>query len=277
MQQFEGQVRHSFRTALEPPSQRSAAAHSSHPNLTACTLHQITALRDTSEIVAWDMYGCGKSPKPYEWDAYSHKEQYQASAPEAHKKGQKDCLMSGPNRVLFANQDLLTIYDTYAGKRNIVVGHSYGSSMSLQLASERGQQHEKPILGVVTIGPGARVGRLCTRAAHALHTRRRVCCTVLRTHASLSGMQRSERERERERAHLSLSRSLSVWLCLCLSLPASLSLSRLSLSLSLSLTLSLSRAGFGPSHYPSGSIKLFRYPLILLQLMAPLLRMGFKE
>mmetsp|Transcript_45392 Transcript_45392/g.106606 ORF Transcript_45392/g.106606 Transcript_45392/m.106606 type:complete len:308 (-) Transcript_45392:174-1097(-) len=122
---------------------------------------QITALRDTSEIVAWDMYGCGKSPKPYEWDAYSHKEQY---------------------------QDLLTIYDTYAGKRNIVVGHSYGSSMSLQLASERGQQHEKPILGVVTIGPG-----------------------------------------------------------------------------------------FGPSHYPSGSIKLFRYPLILLQLMAPLLRMGFKE
>eukprot|EP00287_Rhodomonas_sp_CCMP768_P014876 CAMPEP_0196758784 /NCGR_PEP_ID=MMETSP1091-20130531/104363_1 /TAXON_ID=302021 /ORGANISM="Rhodomonas sp., Strain CCMP768" /LENGTH=311 /DNA_ID=CAMNT_0042107617 /DNA_START=101 /DNA_END=1036 /DNA_ORIENTATION=- len=122
---------------------------------------QITALRDTAHIVAWDMYGCGKSPKPYEWDAYSHTEQY---------------------------QDLLAIFDHYAGKRNVVVGHSYGSSMSLQLASDRAQQREKPIIGVVTIGPG-----------------------------------------------------------------------------------------FGPSHYPSGSIKLFRYPLMLLQLMAPLLRMGFKE
>mmetsp|Transcript_63073 Transcript_63073/g.131101 ORF Transcript_63073/g.131101 Transcript_63073/m.131101 type:complete len:314 (+) Transcript_63073:281-1222(+) len=122
---------------------------------------QITGLAATSDIVAWDAYGCGKSPKPWEWDAYSHKEHY---------------------------QDLETIFETYRGPRNVVVGHSYGASMALQLASAHARDQDKPIVSVVCIGPG-----------------------------------------------------------------------------------------FGPKHYPSGSIRLFRYPLVLLQLLAPLLRMGFLQ
>jgi abhydrolase domain-containing protein 8 len=108
-------------------------------------------------VVAFDAYGCGESPKPYDWGAYSYVEQF---------------------------EDLKAVYSMYKGRRNFLMGHSYGTSMALQLCAAMGADGCIP--GLILIGPG-----------------------------------------------------------------------------------------FGPSHYPSKSVKIFRNPVIVLQLMAPLLRRGF--
>lgn len=86
---------------------------------------QITELYGSGNcrVVAFDAYGCGKSPRPTDFTAYS-----------------KDNLF----------QDLLAVFDRYKGFKNLVVGHSYGCSQVVQLANARGED----VHGITLIAPG---------------------------------------------------------------------------------------------------------------------------
>jgi len=108
-------------------------------------------------VVAYDAYGCGQSPRPHDYAAYS-----------------QDNSM----------RDLSAVFDRYKGRKNLLVGHSYGCSQATRLAASRAEQ----VHGLVMIGPG-----------------------------------------------------------------------------------------YAPSHFPAGSIKVFKAPLIVLKMMRPLLSRGFAE
>ena len=74
--------------------------------------------------VAPDLLGHGESSKPYRTSAYSF------------------------NNL---GRDMLKIYDLFQGKRNILVGHSYGASFATLIATERTSSVAKVIL--VSGGP----------------------------------------------------------------------------------------------------------------------------
>jgi len=86
---------------------------------------QIEALHrgGAHRIVAYDWYGCGASPRPREYDAYSQQNLF---------------------------DDLQAVFDSYAGRKNLVVGHSYGTSEAIRLALVRPKQ----VHGLFLIGPG---------------------------------------------------------------------------------------------------------------------------
>lgn len=73
-------------------------------------------------VLAYDAYGCGKSPRPHDYSAYSQQ-----------------------NSLL----DLIAVFDRYKGRKNVIVGHSYGSSQVVRLATARSQL----VHGLVMIGP----------------------------------------------------------------------------------------------------------------------------
>ena len=82
---------------------------------------QIKFFSSKYRIVSYDFYGCGSSPKPDLWDEYST---------EKHL------------------QDLIEIFDENKTTRNFLIGHSFGASLCLMLASQR-----KEINGLVLIAP----------------------------------------------------------------------------------------------------------------------------
>ena len=64
--------------------------------------------RPDINIIAYDTYGCGKSDKNLDdFEAYNTKE---------------------------LELDMLAVFDKFKRKKNIVVGHSYGTSMCLRLS-----------------------------------------------------------------------------------------------------------------------------------------------
>ena len=88
----------------------------------ACIEH----FASSCEIVAYDFYGCGRSPKPRDWDAYSF---------EALKA------------------DLVAImqhYSSSSDKRNIIVAHSAGCALSLAAAADA--EPALPLHGLCLMG-----------------------------------------------------------------------------------------------------------------------------
>jgi len=79
------------------------------------------------DVVAYDCLGCGSSDKPLDWYAYST---------QAHR------------------DDLLAIWREHAHQRTILVGHSYGTSQLLWLAS---QDLDVTPLALVLLGSSATV------------------------------------------------------------------------------------------------------------------------
>ncbi|CAM9773829.1 unnamed protein product [Heterosigma akashiwo] len=82
----------------------------------------VDILKQRFSIVAYDLYGCGGSPKPESWHAY---------ATEEHR------------------QDLFALYQKFATDVNFMIGHSFGTSLVLSLASVGSKKH---IHGMVLIG-----------------------------------------------------------------------------------------------------------------------------
>lgn len=74
-------------------------------------------------IVAYDALGCGASEKPRDWNAYS------------------------TDRL---TEDAITIFKKYATKENILVGHSFGSSLVARVNRAVSRAHS--VVGVVLIG-----------------------------------------------------------------------------------------------------------------------------
>mmetsp|Transcript_12231 Transcript_12231/g.15874 ORF Transcript_12231/g.15874 Transcript_12231/m.15874 type:complete len:295 (+) Transcript_12231:19-903(+) len=88
----------------------------------------IEVLKEKYSIVTYDLYGCGNSPKPESWSAY---------ATEEHKS------------------DLFAVYKHFASKVNFAIGHSFGSSLVMSLASVGSVKH---LHGMVLIGSTASMG-----------------------------------------------------------------------------------------------------------------------
>lgn len=75
-------------------------------------------------VVGYDLYGCGDSAKPDEWSAYAEHEML---------------------------EDLRSVVRTHHGDVNVLVAHSFGTNLSLQLAAlDPGLVH-----GLVLLGPAA--------------------------------------------------------------------------------------------------------------------------
>lgn len=90
------------------------------------SLNQFAALaqnlKEQFHIVAYDLYGCGNSPKPENRDSYSTEE---------HKA------------------DLFAIYKRYASAVNFAVGHSYGCSLVMSLTAVGSVKH---LHGIIILG-----------------------------------------------------------------------------------------------------------------------------
>lgn len=82
---------------------------------------QIALLKSKYTVVAPDLYGLGKSNKP--------------------KVG-----ASNPYSFDELNQDVHLVFDKYAGKNNIVLGHSYGGALATFLAMDRQDRINKLVL-----------------------------------------------------------------------------------------------------------------------------------
>uniref|UniRef100_A0A7S0HB03 Serine aminopeptidase S33 domain-containing protein n=1 Tax=Hanusia phi TaxID=3032 RepID=A0A7S0HB03_9CRYP len=120
---------------------------------------QIVEYSKTCRVIAFDAFGCGQSQKPRDYHAYSHDNFF---------------------------TDLESIFEKFKGKKNLLISHSFGTSMAIQLAGKKANEKNSNIAGIVLIG-----------------------------------------------------------------------------------------GGFAPSHFPSKSLKLFKIPLIFLEVMHPLLSKGF--
>jgi len=78
-----------------------------------------------TRVVAYDAYGCGKSPRPRDWDSYST---------ENHM------------------DDLRVLFDKYKSARNLLCAHSFGTTLALRLAAER----KGDVAGVACLGAALR-------------------------------------------------------------------------------------------------------------------------
>mmetsp|Transcript_16313 Transcript_16313/g.39410 ORF Transcript_16313/g.39410 Transcript_16313/m.39410 type:complete len:343 (-) Transcript_16313:551-1579(-) len=85
---------------------------------------QILHFRGRCHVVAYDAFGCGRSPKPRDFSAYSFQE-----------------MMA----------DMETIFAKYKTRRNIVVGHSFGTSLLFNLGARLGTAGG--VDGIVAIAP----------------------------------------------------------------------------------------------------------------------------
>ena len=84
---------------------------------------QIEALKSKYNIVAYDFFGCGNSPRLMDsWESYSTKEHL---------------------------ADLVEIFDRNKTRYNFIVGHSFGTSQTLRLARLRGSE----LHGCVLVAP----------------------------------------------------------------------------------------------------------------------------
>jgi pimeloyl-ACP methyl ester carboxylesterase len=78
-------------------------------------------------VVAWDCYGHGASPQPHEFAAY-----------------RGDTLVD----------DYAALFERFAARRNVLVGHSYGTRLTLSLLARFAQKGPSPgVEQVVLIGP----------------------------------------------------------------------------------------------------------------------------
>ncbi len=77
---------------------------------------QINVLKDQYRLVVPDLYGQGKSEKPHGNANYSFQQ--------------------------FTN-DMQTIFNKFAGEKNIIIGHSYGGALSTYLALQNQQRIQK--------------------------------------------------------------------------------------------------------------------------------------
>lgn len=70
-------------------------------------LRHFSKRKQRLRVVAWDAYGCGDSDKPDTWKAYDEEELL---------------------------QDARAMWDKYymEGKRNVIVGHSFGSALAVR-------------------------------------------------------------------------------------------------------------------------------------------------
>ena len=102
-------------------------------------------------IVAYDAYGCGASPRPYDFGAYSQEnsmldliavfDRYKGM----HARGLAHAPHTHPG-LLNLTADLAG----HTGTKNLLVGHSYGASQVVRLALAR----REDVHGAVLIGAG---------------------------------------------------------------------------------------------------------------------------
>jgi pimeloyl-ACP methyl ester carboxylesterase len=76
-------------------------------------------------VVAYDALGCGGSAKPASWSAYS--------TPELL-------------------DDAAAVFEKYKSKRNVIVGHSFGSSLAIQLAARLEASAPGAVVGLALLG-----------------------------------------------------------------------------------------------------------------------------
>lgn len=118
-------VRHSTNASAEFPNSAIFFVHGSMASMENYRFQFATFERLFEHVVAYDCFGCGQSPKLEDsWESYST---------EQHSR------------------DLAFVFHQYKSTRNVLVGHSFGTSQVLRLCADPETLGE--IAGVVLLAP----------------------------------------------------------------------------------------------------------------------------
>ena len=85
---------------------------------------QIAHFSAQYRVIAFDAFGCGSSPKPKDWVAYSHENML---------------------------ADLRVIFDRYRGRSNVLCAHSYGSALAMRLAAQLAAEGDGSVIGGIAL------------------------------------------------------------------------------------------------------------------------------